>query len=319
MLQSLLTQEYFENIVPVIVNKYVKYNSYDEANPIITQTYDNNAIPLIKVLENKNTKKIEKKAEEKENEEEVKNVELQENLNECYKLKKISSGIWGKCFPSKFKENEYNKNYYCTFLIILDLIEKKTGKKINPDEIKNILYKEYTKYLQDFYEQIIDNLILEGKNKLGKKVERKGLKVKKDKDMISFDTFIHNSEYFLTIFDIWLLVQKYEIPTIFISSTPKPLEKYTKELFFIGYGEENDDFVFIIVPGIGEDKIPNFGLIKTINNEVFISLDNLLDCEFKNKICAHCINEVKKINDGDYNRSKLIIRLLRKYFQKNKK
>ena len=28
---------------------------------------------------------------------------------------------------------------------------------------------------------------------------------------------------------------------------------------------------------------------------------------------------IKKINDGDYNRSKLIIRLLRKYFKKDEK
>ena len=39
MLQSLLTQEYFEELVPANINKYAKYNSYDEAEPSKTHIY----------------------------------------------------------------------------------------------------------------------------------------------------------------------------------------------------------------------------------------------------------------------------------------
>jgi hypothetical protein len=39
ILQSLITQEYFEELVPTKQNKFIKYNSYDEAKPIISQTY----------------------------------------------------------------------------------------------------------------------------------------------------------------------------------------------------------------------------------------------------------------------------------------
>jgi len=42
MLQSLLTQEYFEGLVPATINKFVKYNSRDEAEPLLTQVYANN-------------------------------------------------------------------------------------------------------------------------------------------------------------------------------------------------------------------------------------------------------------------------------------
>jgi hypothetical protein len=41
MIQSSLTQEYFESLVPTIINNFVKYNSYDEVEPIIRQVYDN--------------------------------------------------------------------------------------------------------------------------------------------------------------------------------------------------------------------------------------------------------------------------------------
>ena len=80
-----------------------------------------------------------------------------------------------------------------------------------------------------------------------------------------------------------LLVQKFKIPTIFISTT-KLLETNNKSHFFIGYGKENDDFAFVVVPGISAENVPVFKLIETNTNDVFISLDKLIDCEYKTEI-----------------------------------
>ena len=41
VIQSLLTSEYFDGLIPETINKYVAYNTYDTANPIISQVYDN--------------------------------------------------------------------------------------------------------------------------------------------------------------------------------------------------------------------------------------------------------------------------------------
>ena len=252
MLQSLLTQDYFENIVPVVINKYVKHISYDEAEPIITQPYDNVVPSLNEAIGIENT-------------------------NECQTIKKkISSGKWNECFPENFKEIQYNKTNYCTFMFIIYLIEKRLAREFSVNEIKQILYEEYNKYLEEFEYQIIDNLISEGKQIFGRQVMNHELK---------FIDFINTDNYFLTIFDIWLLVQKFQIPTIFISTT-KSLETYNKELFFIGYGQENDNFAFIVVPGIIADIAPKFKLIETDNNDVFIPLNKLLACENKNKISS---------------------------------
>ena len=100
------------------------------------------------------------------------------------------------------------------------------------NEIKKILYQEYSIFLEDFSEQIIDILILEGKKKLGDQVKS---------GILPFVDFITTDNYFLTTFDLWLLIKKFEIPTIFISTT-KLLETNNKDHFFIGYGKENDDF-----------------------------------------------------------------------------
>jgi hypothetical protein len=128
--------------------------------------------------------------------------------------------------------------------------------------------------LDEYKDRIIDILILEGKQTRGKQV---------NDDELEFIDFITTSNYYLTGFDIWLLVQHFKIPTIFISTT-KLLETNKSKNFFIGYGEQNDDFAFIIIPGIGAEKVPAFKLIETDKNEVFISLDKLLDCENKNEI-----------------------------------
>ena len=114
---------------------------------------------------------------------------------------------------------------------------------------------------------------------------------------------IYNTNYFLTTFDLWILVQKFQIPTMFISTSIKSLVKYNSDFFFLGYGNENDDFAFIVVPGIdpvvvhGIDKnqsiiLPAFKIIQTNSSDVFISLDKLLDCEYKNKFIESFKNKI---------------------------
>jgi ribosomal protein L37AE/L43A len=80
---------------PVIINNYVKFNSYDETEPIITQTYENK-VRAIDLENNKNNGLVSSSCNKQTND-------------------KISSGIWKKCFPEKFKEIEYDKNIICTF------------------------------------------------------------------------------------------------------------------------------------------------------------------------------------------------------------
>jgi hypothetical protein len=257
MLQSLLTQDYFDNIVPVIINKYVNQISYDEAEPIITQPYDNVVPSLDEAIG-------------------------REHKDECKTVKKkISSGKWNKCFPNNFKEIQYAKTNYCTFMFIIELIDKKIARKYSVNDIKQILYEEYSKYLEDFKDQVIDILILEGKQVFGRQVRGNELE---------FIDFITTNNYFLTVFDLWLLVQKFEIPSIFISTT-KLLETYNKDNFFIGYGLENDDFAFIVVPGISMDIAPEFKLIETDVGDVFIPL-NKLECENKKEIIDAFENKI---------------------------
>jgi hypothetical protein len=87
--------------------------------------------------------------------------------------------------------------------------------------------------------------------------------------------FIYTDNYFLTTFDLWLLVTKYEIPTIFISQKWILQSNYEKHEF-VGYGTERDMFAFIEIPGFRPENIPSDRLIQSDKGEIFISLDNLI-------------------------------------------
>jgi hypothetical protein len=177
------------------------------------------------------------------------------------------SSTWKKCFPSEYNEVEYGKNNSCTFEIIIDLIERKTSKKLTINQIKNDLFEEYKKYLDEYTDKIVDILILEGKKTLGDQVHA---------ETLSFSNLIYTDNYFLTTFDLWLLVKKYNIPTIFICQKYILQTKYEKSEF-VGYSDEEDKYAFIVIPGFRPENIPNYKLIQSDKNEVFISLDKLND------------------------------------------
>ena len=192
----------------------------------------------------------------------------------CDKTEKdsISSSIWKKCFPENYNEIEYSRYNFCTFNFIIDLIEKKTGKKYTINEIKNQLFDEYKKYIDEYKDKIVDILIIEGKKTLGDQVHA---------DTLSFVNFIYTDNYFLTTLDLWLLVNKYKIPTIFICQKYILQTKYEKHEF-VGYGNKEDKFAFVLIPGFRPENVPNYKLIKSDKDDIFISLKQLNDTCLEN-------------------------------------
>ena len=252
LLESLITQEYFEELKPAVINKFVKYNSYDEVEPIVRPFY-NNVVEFSYEDNNKSD-------------------------NTCGKnITPIKTIKWKSCFPNKYREIKYDGSVYCTYYFIIDLIKEKTQKLLNINDIKNELLEEYKKYIPKYEKQIIEILIKEGKKLLGQKVKSK---------VLSFDNLIFTDNYFLTTLDYWLLIEKYQIPTIFLSS--KIILETNEKYQFVAYGNREEKFAFIIIPFLKPENIPSFKLIQsstTISaNDIFISLDQLIDCDNKRDI-----------------------------------
>jgi hypothetical protein len=245
MIQSMLTQEYFDGLIPTVLNKYVKYNTYDEVEPIKHGVYEN-SYSMEQALNPKNID------------------ECISNIND-----KILSLTWRNCFPTNFKEKEYSKTKYCTFYLIIDLIKEKTGKVFDINGIRNELYKEYTKYLPKFEGQLLDIIISQGKKILGSHVKAK---------KITFENLIFTENYYLTTIDYYLLTNIFEIPTFFISAKYLFETNFTKHEF-LAYGERDNTFCFIIVPGLRQEEIPNFKIIQSPNNTYFFNLTEIKNNE----------------------------------------
>jgi hypothetical protein len=218
LIQPLLTQ-YFDVLTPAVTNKYIQYISYDEANPRLSQVYENIIPSMDHAIVERDNKQI------------------------CEKVTKphISSSIWKKCFPSDYTEIEYGKTIPCSFTIIIDLIEKKTGSKLSVSDIKNILFDDQV-----------------------------------HAQTLSFASFIYTDNYFLTTLDLWLLVLKYKIPTIFICQKWILQTKYEMHEF-VGYGDIDDKFAFIILPGFRPQNIPVYRLVQSDTKDIFIPINKLND------------------------------------------
>jgi hypothetical protein len=227
LIQSLLTKEYFENMVPETQSTYVKYNTYDTAKPAIHQPYDNTV-----VLDN------------------TYNLRDEDGTVSCDPtVVPISSIIWKKRFPVTFKELYYDK-YNCGFALLAHIIFKaKGGRMKTVADIKTdlvVLYSSHPTYQQ----QIIDILILEGKR-------TQGLRVKQE--IITLQQMIFLDDYFITNLDIWMICQKYKIPCVLISSKPILLTNKEKNVMTL-YGNLQDSFVFINCPAMRSESIPKYSI-----------------------------------------------------------
>ena len=265
VIQSLLTKDYFDGLVPAEINKYVKYNAYDNADPKISQIYEN-------TLElNKDMKII------------TTNEKPDEREDKCKPSKiNISSKIWKDSFPIKFNELYYN-DVACGFFLISDIIAKFKGNHLNVNEIKKELIEEYSKYFSSYGQQILDILIQEGKNIQGKRVKQKTM---------SFQDFIYSEDYFITNLDIWIMMKKYKIPSIIISTKPIILTNREKNIMLLHGNETNNKFVFILSPALRAETIPKYSVVISSEEDIEISLDVLKNDDAKISINDSMSNEL---------------------------
>jgi hypothetical protein len=154
-------------------------------------------------------------------------------------------------------------------------------------DIKHELFYEYKVHLDNGQrDKIVDILMLEGKKTLGSKVKA---------ETLLFDDFIYASNYFLTPLDLWILVNKYHIPSIFITSSKKILQNHAEQIV-VGYSAKDyltDEYVFIVIPGLKPEQVPKFKLIIDESNNYFIPINKLhYDCIDKlNDDCIDTLND----------------------------
>jgi len=70
-----------------------------------------------------------------------------------------------------------------------------------------------------------------------------------------------------------LLVNKFKIPTIFICQ--KPIKSHGNKNIFVGYGDIDDNFAFIVLPAFTPENVPNFKIITSDKGDIFIYLKDI--------------------------------------------
>jgi len=248
VIQSLLNADYFDGLIPAEINKYAKNNAYDVAEPAISQNYENRT-----------------------NIDQAINPDIAATEDrECVPKStgKISSQVWKICFPSNFEELMYDKTVFCGFYMLIDIINKAKGVSLTVPQLKNELMEEYVKYLINYEDQIIDILIEEGKKTLGDQVKA---------GTLSFQNFIYTDSYFITNFDIWIMLEKYEIPSMLISSKTLLETNHKKNVFVIN-GNDRSDFIFIISPALRAENIPKYKIVQSPEKKITFPI-SVTKCE----------------------------------------
>ncbi len=256
MLETLLTKEYFDSLKEATFNKYIKYNSYDEAQPLKTILYDNNVV-------------IDE------------NMKVGDTDTNCGApiMTAIKSGRIKNCFPRGSKEVEFDKSPYCSFYFIIEIIKSVKGKQYSVNDIRNQLSEEYNKYLPTYESNIVDILIEEGKKTMGNDIKTN--KIGSFIDMINLD------DYFLTTLDYWLLLVRHQIPSVFLSKANNSylIETNFEKNDFVAYGNIDDNLVYIVVPGLRSEVLPSYRFLQKPDKSIVMRVDDLnADCEVKNLI-----------------------------------
>jgi hypothetical protein len=260
ILQDLLTQEFFENLTPGEINRYSKYNTYDTAEPIISQDY-NRVEDLDKIINPYHDRDC-----------------VKTNQN------KIKSDIWRNCFPDNFKEFGYTGSTYCPLYLIIDLVKEIHNNDLNVEKVKDDLIEIYGKLTNNFTNEKRINTIIDILK------EEAQIDAKQLRDGMSIEQMIKQDGFIAVNFDLWLLLVNYKIPSIFISSKliPETRKKFTE---FVCYTEPNiEKYVFILVPALYKnrdlDKLPEY---KVVINGDDINIDiNSINQE------TNCFGNIKK-------------------------
>jgi hypothetical protein len=229
ILQTLLTSEYFKDLIPFNNNSYLKKITYDTAYPSVSISYANDAVSL----------------EEQGNVYPIEEVILETGCieKEYAFIKGNNTSRWRKAFPTKTKEIEFkNDSPNCSFEVLMYIFkDKNPGQSMTVRQIKEIILNGYKKYFPEFREKIMTHLINGGKVDMMKRVNER---------LANFDDILVSEEYYLSDLDIWVFANETKTPIILFSSTNLKsiqwMDEATEEKdWIILFGDKRQEFYFI--------------------------------------------------------------------------
>ena len=222
LLESLLTKDYFEDLLPRNQNKSMNI-TYDIAYPKISQRYSNK-------IDLETQQKI---TEEKTNDNEFDILCIKE-------IKEVvgnpATNIWKKRFPSNVREIFFNETRECSFYPILYILRDLYKTEFTISQIKENLKNAYQEYVVDFQEKIITILKKQGKREMMDLVIR---------GKHTFEEIILSEGYYLTNLDIWILADTLKLPIVLFTSNKLKHLVDSISWLVLGKNPKTDKYYFL--------------------------------------------------------------------------
>lgn len=223
LLQSLLNPEYFDNLIPSLENKYVVHSTYETAQPIITQSY-NNIISIDKSV-----------------------------VVQCEPPTiKLVTGKWISVFPKESNELIFsNISSRCTLEVMTTIIQDYLGEEnsLTFEQLKETLAEEYSTIYDEHVRSILGIFRLEGKSTMARKLEL---------DMLDITTLVMSELYYLTPLDIWIIARRLNIPIVLYSNS---VFLENNQTIIVCNSTRSTEYYFIKVPNIKQGEIPTYSLL----------------------------------------------------------
>jgi len=265
LLQSLLTPEYFDNLIPRLENKHVTHNSYETAQPIITQPYSN-----------------------------IVSMDTQTRIVcESPTIKSVT-GKWINVFPKNINELIFsNVSPVCSFDILITILQDFLGEEqsLTLEQIKETLSEVYTSMYDEYSNAIYAAFRIQGKSNMAQK-----LKI----DALDITALIMNDTYFITPLDIWIIVRHFNIPLILYSNSI--FQENNKNIILCNT-TDSKEYYFIKVSNIKQGLVPTYSLLvfngKSLIGTSYIS-DNVrseinVQQQLSDDLLIHFLDNVPRI------------------------
>lgn len=243
LLQSVLTDEYWEKLQPFYRNTYIRNLNYDNSEPAISQKYSSEI-----TLQQQQDKTDDKDTDT------THDIPLAEK---CVKeeLKEVignNQSKWKQIFPNDSKEIVYHCSNSCTYNLFQMIYQAHLQQDITINDIKLKLIELYNQYSVNYKSKIHDILRKQnGKSSMIKKVML---------NKLSLEDLIMSEEYYLTTFDIWVLAYEYKLPIMLFSQSPLDNLNMKEDWIILGGNPMKDRFFFIRSPATSA-KCPEYRMV----------------------------------------------------------
>jgi len=246
LLEDLLINKYFKDIKPLVKSSFIKSSrTYDLSIPEkkidFSNSYDINS---------------------DENITQITNCLLNKNEDNEFKFplgeqwRKLGLGRWNKGDENKFSFNRIRRENKCIWTIMILIIKDHTGTELTKQDLINILITKYEELAKKGYMDLIKLIFtIENKSNIVEQI-KKGTK-------LELVITLMEDNYALTLLDLYLLSEMYNLPLIIFSSRNIPTFK-TKSVIFGSFDEPNYYILKIgnLYKKKSIEKAPFFGILK---------------------------------------------------------